>query len=104
MDIGKMMKQLQQTQARMAQLQEELATRTVEVTAGGGMVKVVSNGRNEILSVKIDPQVVDPGDVEMLEDLVVAAVNEARQRVDEMTRSEMSRLTGGLGLPGLPRG
>jgi DNA-binding YbaB/EbfC family protein len=101
MDINKMMKQLQQTQVRMAQLQAELATRTVETTAGGGMVKVVANGRNEILSIKIDPQVVDPADIEMLEDLITAAVNDARNRVEEMTRDEMARLTGGLGLPGL---
>jgi nucleoid-associated protein EbfC len=101
MDLNKMMKQLQQTQVRMAQLQEELATRTVEAAAGGGMVKVVANGRNEILSVKIDPQVVDPADVEMLEDLITAAINDARNRVEEMTRGEMARLTGGLGLPGL---
>lgn len=101
MDLNKMMKQLQQTQVRMAQLQEELATRTVEAAAGGGMVKVVANGRNEILSVKIDPQVVDPADIEMLEDLITAAVNDARNRVEEMTRGEMARLTGGLGLPGL---
>lgn len=98
-----MMKQLQQTQARMAQLQEELAARSVEVTAGGGMIKVVANGRNEILSIKIDPQVIDPNDVEMLEDLVTAAVNEARNRVEEMTRSEMARVAGGLGIPGLPQ-
>jgi nucleoid-associated protein EbfC len=101
MDLNKMMKQLQQTQVRMTQLQEELATRTVEAAAGGGMVKVVANGRNEILSVKIDPQVVDPADIEMLEDLITAAVNDARNRVEEMTRAEMARLTGGLGLPGL---
>jgi len=103
MDLGKMMKQLQQTQARMAQLQEELAARSVEVTAGGGMIKVVANGRNEILSIKIDPQVIDPNDAEMLEDLVTAAVNEARNRVEEMTRSEMARVAGGLGIPGLPQ-
>ncbi|MBM3317993.1 MAG: YbaB/EbfC family nucleoid-associated protein [Candidatus Eisenbacteria bacterium] len=102
MDLNKMMRQLQQTQARMAELQEQLAARTLEATAGGGMVKVAVNGRNEVLSIRIDPQVVDPGDVEMLEDLVVAAVNEARQRVEEMTRAEMSRVAGGLGLPGMP--
>lgn len=103
MDLGKLMKQLEQTQAKMAQMQEELAGRTVEASAGGGMVKVVANGRNEILSIKIDPQVVDPEDIEMLEDLVTAAVNEARQRIEEMTQAEMSRMAGGLGLPGLPR-
>ncbi len=99
-DFGKLLKQLQQTQARMAQMQEELGTRTVEATAGGGMVKVVANGRHEILSIHIDPQVIDPQDPEMLEDLVMAAVNDARGRVDEMVRDEMGRLTGGLAMPG----
>jgi DNA-binding YbaB/EbfC family protein len=102
MDMNKMLKQLQEAQTRMAQMQEELAAKTVEASAGGGMVKVVSNGRNEVLSVKIDPQVIDPQEAEMLEDLVAAAINEARNRVEEMTRNEMGRLAGGLGLPGMP--
>jgi DNA-binding YbaB/EbfC family protein len=103
-DLNKMLKQLQQAQARMTQMQEELAAKTVEASSGGGMVKVTCNGRHEILTVKIDPQVVDPNDIEMLEDLVAAAVNEARGRVEEMTREEMGRLAGGLGMPGLPLG
>jgi DNA-binding YbaB/EbfC family protein len=100
-NMGKMLKQLQEAQTKMMQAQEELAGKTVEGSAGGGMVKVVANGRHEILSVKIDPSVVDPEDVEMLEDLVGAALNDASSRVDEMIRSEMGRLTGGLGMPGI---
>jgi DNA-binding YbaB/EbfC family protein len=100
-DLTKMLKQLQETQAQMAKVQEQLAQRTVEATAGGGMVKVTANGRQEILAVKIDPQVVDPNDVEMLEDLIVAALNEARGRIEELVASEMGRVTGGLSIPGL---
>ena len=100
-DLGKLLKQAQQVQAKMAEMQARLAERTVEASAGGGMVKIVMNGRHEVLSVTIDPEVVDPSDVEMLEDLVAAAVNEARGRVDEMVRDEMSSLTGGLPMPGL---
>jgi DNA-binding YbaB/EbfC family protein len=99
-DFGRMLKQIQEAQGRMVQLQEELATRTVEASAGGGMVKVVANGRHEIVSVRIDPQVIDPKDPEMLEDLLAAAVNDARARVETLVREEMSRLTGGLALPG----
>lgn len=99
-DLGRMLKQIQEAQGRMVKLQEELAGRTVEASAGGGMVKVVANGRHEIVSIHIDPQVIDPKDAEMLEDLVVAAVNDARTRVETMVREEMSRLTGGLPLPG----
>jgi nucleoid-associated protein EbfC len=95
-DLGRMLKQIQEAQGRMVKLQEELAGRTVEASAGGGMVKVVANGRHEIVSIHIDPQVIDPKDAEMLEDLVVAAVNDARTRVETMVREEMSRLTGGL--------
>lgn len=100
-DFGKLLRQAQQVQAKMAEMQERLAQRSVEASAGGGMVKIVMNGRHEVLSVTIDPEVVDPSDVEMLEDLVAAAVNEARGRVDEMVREEMSSLTGGLPMPGL---
>jgi len=99
-DLSRMLKQMQDAQNRMTQLQEELATRTVEAASGGGMVKVVANGRQEILSLHIDPQVIDPNDPEMLEDLVVAAINEARARVDALVRDEMGRLAGGLTLPG----
>ncbi len=100
-DIGKLLKQAQQVQSKMAEMQEKLAKETVESSAGGGMVKVVMNGGHELLSMKIDPEVVDPADIEMLEDLVVAAVNEARSRVDEMIKNEMATLTGGIPLPGL---
>jgi len=100
-DFGKLMKQAQQVQAKMAEMQEKLAKQTVETSAGGGMVTVVMNGQHEIVSITIDPEVVVPSDVEMLEDLIIAACNEARAKVDEMVRSEMSSLTGGLPIPGL---
>ncbi|MBN1164020.1 MAG: YbaB/EbfC family nucleoid-associated protein [Candidatus Krumholzibacteriota bacterium] len=100
-DIGKLLKQAQQMQVKMAELQAKLAERTVESSAGGGMVKVMMNGQHEVLTVRIEPEVVDPSDVEMLEDLVIAAVNEARSQVDEMIKSEMSSLTGGMPIPGL---
>ena len=101
MDIGHLMKQAQKMQARFEELKEELARKRITATSGGGMVTVEMNGRQELLSVKIDPQVVDPGDVEMLEDLVLAAVNEARRKAEAMFKDEMSRLTGGLPMPGL---
>jgi len=100
-DIGKLLKQAQQMQAKMAQVQAELAEKSVEASAGGGMVKVVMNGRHEVVSVTIDPEVVDPQDIEMLEDLVAAAVTEAANRVEEMVRDEMSSITGGIPLPGM---
>ncbi len=100
-DLSKMLKQLQQAQSKMMEVQEELAAKSVEGSAGGGMIKVVINGRHEVLSVKIDPTVVDSEDVEMLEDLVTAAVNDAHTRVDEMIRSEMGRVTGGFPMPGM---
>lgn len=96
-----MMKQVQAMQAKMAALQEELEKTEVEATAGGGMVKVVTNGKNEIKSLTIDPEVVDKDDVEMLQDLIIAAVNQAREKVQEMQAEQMSQLTGGLKLPGL---
>jgi hypothetical protein len=100
-DLGKLMKQAQQVQERLAEMQARLAEKTVEAAAGGGMVVVVMNGKHEVVSLKIDPEVVNPADVEMLEDLVIAALNEARSRVDDMIRNEMSALTGGLPIPGL---
>ena len=100
-DMGKLLKQAQQMQAKMAQMQAELAEKSVEASAGGGMVKVVMNGKHEIVSVTIDPEVVDPQDVEMLEDLVAAAVTEAANRVEEMVRDQMSSITGGMPLPGM---
>ncbi len=100
-NFGKLLRQAQQFQAKMAEMQEMLAGRTVEASAGGGMVTVVMSGKHEVLSLTIDPEVIDPSDVEMLEDLIIAAVNEARSKVDEMIKTEMSSLTGGLPIPGL---
>lgn len=99
--LGDLMKQAQKMKERMAELQEELSKRTIEATAGGGMVKVVANGKQEIISIKIEPEVVKSGDVEMLEDLIIAGVNEAIRRVQEMAKEEMSKLTGGINIPGL---
>jgi hypothetical protein len=93
------MKQAQQMQERVKKLQEEAGNKTVEASAGGGMVTVVANGRQEVLSIKIDKSVVDPGDVEMLQDLVTAAVNEALRKSQELMKEEMGRLTAGMGLP-----
>jgi nucleoid-associated protein EbfC len=100
-DFGKLLKQAQEMQERLAEMQARLAEKTVEATSGGGMVKVVMNGKHEVVSLKIEPEVVNPADVEMLEDLIIAALNEARTRVDDMVRNEMSSLTGGLPIPGL---
>jgi len=103
--FGDMMKQAQKLQKKMLELQEELAQKTVEGTAGGGMVTVTVNGRQEVVGIKIDPEVVDPGDIELLEDLVLAAVNNAMENVRGMMESEMGRLMppglGGLGIPGM---
>ena len=98
-NMAGMMKKVQKLQADMAKLQEELKKRTLEVTAGGGAVKIVISGEKEIQSLKISPEAVDPEDVEMLEDLLIAAFNEAVKNVDEMTSAEMGKLTGGVNLP-----
>jgi len=99
--MGNLMKQAQQMQQKMLKMQEEVAKRTLEASVGGGMVTVQVNGKNEVLSIKIEPQVVDPNDVEMLEDLIVAGVNEALRKSQEMMAEEMGKLTGGLKIPGL---
>jgi DNA-binding YbaB/EbfC family protein len=99
--MGNMMKQAQQLQSKMMKLQEELAEKTVESSSGGGMVKVTANGRQQILSIQVEKEVVDPDDVEMLQDLILAAVNDALAKAQEMVSSEMSKLTGGLNIPGL---
>jgi len=99
--MGNMMKQAQKLQSKIFKLQEELADRTVETTVGGGMIKAVANGKQELLSIKIDPEVVDPNDVQMLEDLIVAAVNEVLKKSQEMVSEEMTKLTGGFKIPGL---
>ncbi|MEJ5328832.1 MAG: YbaB/EbfC family nucleoid-associated protein [Desulfobaccales bacterium] len=99
--IGGLMKQAQQLQSKIQALQEELGKRTVSAQAGGGMVEATVNGRQELLSLRIDPEVVSPEDVEMLQDLILAAVNEALNRSREMVAQEMAKLTGGLGIPGM---
>jgi DNA-binding YbaB/EbfC family protein len=96
------MKQAQEFQAKMAQLQDELKQKTVEASSGGGMVTVVVDGQQEIRSIKIDPEVIDPEDIEMLQDLIMAAVNDGLTRAKEMANEEMSKLTGGLNLPNIP--
>jgi len=101
-NMGHLLKQAQQFQAKMAKLQEELGERTVEASAGGGMVTVVANGRQEILSVKIDPEVIHPEEAEMLQDLILAAVNDALSRAKSMVNEEMGKLTQGLNIPNIP--
>jgi nucleoid-associated protein EbfC len=100
-NFGNIMKQAKKLQERMAQLQKELETRTVEASSGGGMVSVVVNGKFELVSLKIEKDVVNPEDVDMLQDLVAAAVNEAIRKAQEMTSSEMAKITGGMSIPGL---
>ncbi|MGA8181922.1 MAG: YbaB/EbfC family nucleoid-associated protein [Desulfobacterales bacterium] len=99
--LGKMMKQAQQLQTKMLKLQEELAEKTVETSAGGGMVRVVANGRQQLVSIQIEKEVIDPDDVEMLQDLILAAANDALTKAQEMATEEMNKLTGGLNLPGM---
>ena len=99
--LGDMMKQVQKMQAKMEELQAQLETATVDGSSGGGMVKVTTNGKNQILSLSIDPEVVNKDDVEMLQDLVIAAVNQARQKVQELQAEQMGNLTGGLKIPGM---
>jgi hypothetical protein len=95
------MKQAKKMQERMVELQEELATKSVEATAGGGMVSVTVNGKFEILSLKIEKEVVNSDDVEMLQDLIVAAINEGIRKAQEMAAAEMGKITGGMQIPGL---
>jgi len=96
-----MMRQAQQLHSKMLQVQEEMAAKTAEASAGGGMVTAVANGRQEVVSIKIEKEVVNPEDVEMLQDLIVAAVNAAIKKSQEMVSEEMKKLTGGLSIPGL---
>lgn len=100
-NMQSLMRQVQKMQKKIAALQEELAQRTVEASVGGGMVTAVVNGRQELVSIKIDPEVVNPEDIDMLQDLIVAAVNEALRRSQEMVQEEMAKITGGLKIPGL---
>lgn len=101
-NMGNLMKQAQQLQTKMARLQEELGEKTVEASSGGGMVTVVVNGRPEVVSIKIDREVVNPDDTEMLQDLILAAVNDGIARAKNMVNEEMTRITGGLNLPPIP--
>ena len=94
-----MMKKVQKLQADMKKMQEELKTKTVEATAGGGVVTVIMNGEKLVESIQINPEVIDKDDKEMLEDLILAAVNEASRKVDDMMTQEMNKLTGGMKLP-----
>lgn len=100
-NMNAMLRQAQKMQEDMAALQAELEEREYDVSAGGGMVQVKINGKREILSINVNPDIVDPDDVEMLQDILVAAVNEAIKRVDSTTEQEMQKITGGLGMPGL---
>jgi len=99
--MGNLMKQAQKMQQEMAKVQEELADETVEASAGGGTVTVTVSGALEVRAVKINPEAVDPEDVEMLEDLVAAATNEALKAAQDLAASKMSRVTGGMSIPGL---
>jgi len=101
MDIQKMMKQAQEAQAKMVQLQEELKDETVESSAGGGMVKAVMTGSQELVSLKIDPEAVDLSDIELLEDMIIAAVNDAARSAAILANTRMAEITGGMDIPGL---
>jgi DNA-binding YbaB/EbfC family protein len=99
--FGNLLKQAQQMHTRIAQLQEEMAGKTVEASSGGGMVNIVMNGKQEVLSIRIDPEVVNREEIEMLQDLIAAAMNEALRKSHEMMTEEMKKITGGLAIPGL---
>ena len=100
-DMGKLMKQAQQMQAKMAKAQEELEALEIEASSGGGAVTVRMNGKQTVLGISIKPEVVDPEDVEMLEDMILAAYNEARKKAEAVAEEELSKVTGGLPLPGM---
>ena len=99
--LGNMMKQVQQMQAKMEKVQAELEEMEIEGTSGGGMVKVMVNGKQDVLSVTLDPEVVDKDDVEMLQDLIVAAINQAKEKAGEIQAEHMAQVTGGLNIPGM---
>ena len=101
MNLNKLMKQAQKMQEQMAKPQAELENKTVEVSAAGGKVKVTANGAGDVLAIKIDKEVVDPNDVEFLEEMVLSAVQQAVEQGKALAQSEMTRITGGLGIPGL---
>lgn len=99
--MQKQLQQMQIMQRKMEEMQAELETKEIEATAGGGAVSITVNGKKEIVKVEIKPEVVDPDDVEMLQDLIMAAANEALRQIEEMSRNEMGKLTGGLSIPGI---
>jgi len=99
--MGNILNQAKMMQNKLAQIQEEMGTKTVEASSGGGMVSVTANGRQEILAIKIEPEVVNPDDLEMLQDLIQAAVNDALRKAQDMVSQEMAKITGGLKIPGL---
>ncbi len=100
-NMNQMMKQVKKMQKEMEKAQEELKNKTVEASAGGGMVTVVANGHKEIIDIKINEEVVDPDDIEMLQDLILAATNDVLKQVDELTAKDLGKFTGGLNMPGL---
>ncbi|MEW8974019.1 MAG: YbaB/EbfC family nucleoid-associated protein [Tissierellaceae bacterium] len=100
-NMGNMMKQMQKMQKQMEDMQKELEEKEVEASAGGGAVTATANGKKEIINIKIDESVIDSEDVDMLQDLVLAAVNEALRKAEDMVSSEMKKITGGLNIPGL---
>jgi len=99
--FGNLLKQAQQMHTKIAELQEEMAGKTVEASSGGGMVNIVMNGKQEVLSIRIDPEVVNREEIEMLQDLIAAAMNEAIRKSHEMMTEEMKKITGGMAIPGL---
>jgi nucleoid-associated protein EbfC len=100
-NMGNILNQAKMMQNKLAQIQEEMGAKTVEASSGGGMVSVTANGRQEVLAIKIEPEVVNPEDVEMLQDLIQAAVNDALRKAQDMVSQEMAKITGGLKIPGL---
>ena len=100
-DLGSLFKQAQEMQSKMADVQRDLAEKTVEVSTGGGMVKIVANGVNEIISVHIDDELINMNDREVLEDLITGAINEVHRKVKELAQEAMTRFTGGIKIPGL---
>lgn len=101
MNFKDLVKQAQEFQKRVKKMQDELGDKVVEATSGGGMVTVTANGKQDLLSLKIEPEVVNPDDVEMLEDLILAAVNEAKRKSAKLAQEEMKKITGGMNIPGL---
>jgi nucleoid-associated protein EbfC len=100
-DLANLVKQAQEMQKRLAELQNELEREEITAAAGGGMISVTMNGKQKVIRIKIDPEVVNPSDVAMLEDLILVAINEAQDRVQELVKGRMGAMTGGISLPGL---